>query len=93
MLTQEQLAQFASAWWTASDLNMLLAALEKQGVIVNSGDNPGEIFILSDWKHNRGDIMFAAQATGRVRDTIMYKVWYSPLFDKAMSENTVVGIA
>jgi hypothetical protein len=89
-----------TAFWTAADLNQLLAGLERQGVKLHAGVEVGEIFILTDWKHDRGDIMFAAKFSARVKgeladkgkDVIMYEVSWTPAFEKAMENITHAGL-
>ena len=76
-----------------SELTMLLAAIEKQGAVINRFSDGG-LSILEDWKNNRGVIMFAASPQKTIilnpRTNLpekIYKVQYTAGWKKAMSRN------
>lgn len=75
------------AYWPVEDLNKILAFIENQGAIIHNTPDLGEGFILTDWKHDRGEIMFAFRTSGRINNKIMYEVRYTPDFERVMENN------
>ena len=65
------------------DLTALLQGLRDKGVRINEMAM-GELCIYSDWKNNRGDIIFGCKPVGRRNDEIWFECIYTDAFEQAM---------